>query len=130
MTRNRRIMMPEAPPQRSYQDNLSVNNKHPNKPAEIAKSKKDCGFRLDDTKQHKSFLLMVRGKVLGPFASESIISGVASGQFTEETLAYRDEGILNRMPPEDLRHWKPIRMFLPEVLDVKKALPCPKEQHR
>ena len=128
MTRNSRIVLPEAPPQRSHQDKLSVNNKPSNKPAEIAKSKTDRGFHSDDTKQHKSFLLMVRGKVLGPFASERIISGVASGQFTEETLAYRDEGILNRKPPEDLRHWKPIRMFLPEVLEVKKALSFPTEQ--
>jgi hypothetical protein len=147
----RKIVMPDAPPagdglRPKKVEPEKVNHQNPNEsqapaegkakpapPTQEAPSKR-VTVPADQFKSvpqlpvpQASYVLLVNGENSGPFVKARILSGVATGEFKDETLACLYEGTINWLPPTDLRYWKPLRMLLPEVIAVKREAVSPRQ---
>lgn len=61
------------------------------------------------------FQLIFQGQRRGPFSEEEVLDLYRKGTINDETLAC----VWSRFgypPPDDLRHWSPIRIWLPKIL--------------
>jgi hypothetical protein len=66
------------------------------------------------------FLIMDKGKTLGPMPERDIYDAFNAGAVTEESLACAYVHRVDWRPPTDLRFWKPLRIWFPKILELPK----------
>jgi DNA-directed RNA polymerase subunit RPC12/RpoP len=69
---------------------------------------------------HLEFLIVANGTRLGPLSEAAIYDAFKNGKVTEESLACVYSRRFDWHPPEDPRLWKPLRSWLPSILELPK----------
>jgi len=69
---------------------------------------------------HLEFLIMAAGKSIGPLSEVEIYKAFEKALLTEESLACVYSRRLDWEPPKDPRNWKPLRFWLPKILELPK----------
>lgn len=66
------------------------------------------------------FLIVAKGKTIGPLSETGIYDAYQEGQVTEESLACVFNQRFDWKPPTNPLHWKPLRSWLPKILNLPK----------
>ena len=68
----------------------------------------------------QEFLIIAKGKSIGPLSEEAVYEAFRKEWLTEESLACVYNRRFDWEPPKDPRHWKPLRYWLPKILELPK----------